>query len=64
MTRVLLRPFAVLLAISGVGSVGGAQAPATPVATEFDKLHFRSIGPATMSGRVADLAVYEANPAI
>jgi photosystem II stability/assembly factor-like uncharacterized protein len=34
------------------------------VATEFDKLHFRSIGPATMSGRVADLAVYEANPAI
>jgi len=42
-----------------------APAP-TPalVATEFDKLHFRSIGPATMSGRVADLAVYEANPAI
>ena len=35
-----------------------------PVATEFEKLHFRSIGPATMSGRVADLAVYEANPAI
>ena len=28
-----------------------------PVATEFDGLHFRSIGPATMSGRIADLAV-------
>lgn len=35
-----------------------------PVATEFDALHFRSIGPATMSGRIADLAVYEKNPAV
>jgi photosystem II stability/assembly factor-like uncharacterized protein len=35
-----------------------------PVATEFEKLHFRSIGPAIMSGRISDLAVYEANPAI
>src|SRR5205814_1418433 len=34
------------------------------VATEFDKLHFRAIGPATMSGRVADIAVYEADPKI
>ncbi|MFY7948330.1 MAG: WD40/YVTN/BNR-like repeat-containing protein, partial [Gemmatimonas sp.] len=33
------------------------------VASEFDALHFRSIGPATMSGRVADVAVFEANPA-
>lgn len=39
----------------------GAQ---VPVATEFDALHFRSIGPATMSGRVADLDIYEKNPAI
>ena len=32
-----------------------AQTPAAvPVATEFERLHFRSIGPATMSGRVAD----------
>ena len=37
---------------------------ATSVAQEFDKLHFRSIGPATMSGRISDLAIYEANPAI
>lgn len=35
-----------------------------PVASEFDKLHFRSIGPAIMSGRIADFAVYEANPAL
>ena len=41
-----------------------AQLAALPVAQEFDRLHFRSIGPATMSGRVADLAVFEANPAI
>jgi len=38
--------------------------PIGEVATEFDSLVFRSIGPATMSGRIADLAVYEANPAI
>jgi photosystem II stability/assembly factor-like uncharacterized protein len=42
----------------------GAQTPVAPVATEFEKLHFRSIGPATMSGRIADVAVYEANPAV
>ncbi|HEV8215232.1 MAG TPA: hypothetical protein VGP95_05340, partial [Gemmatimonadaceae bacterium] len=36
----------------------------TPVATQFDKLHFRSIGPAIMSGRIADLAVYEKNTSI
>ncbi|MBL0938742.1 MAG: hypothetical protein IBJ03_07595 [Gemmatimonadaceae bacterium] len=37
---------------------------AVPIATEFDRLHFRSIGPATMSGRIADVAVFEANPSI
>ncbi|MDQ6612616.1 MAG: hypothetical protein M3Y64_09290, partial [Gemmatimonadota bacterium] len=40
------------------------QTATIPVAQEFEKLHFRSIGPATMSGRIADVAVYEANPAI
>src|ERR1043166_8660077 len=33
-----------------------------PVATEFEHLHFRSIGPAVMSGRIADVAVYEPKP--
>jgi len=43
----------------------GAQARSTmPVAEEFERLHFRSIGPAVNSGRIADVAVYEANPAI
>jgi photosystem II stability/assembly factor-like uncharacterized protein len=41
-----------------------AQDQGMPVAEQFKSLHFRSIGPATMSGRIADLAVYEANPAI
>ena len=55
---------AVLIAIAFSAASVTGQAPATPVATEFEGLHFRSIGPATMSGRIADLAVYEANPAI
>ena len=60
---------AILLAIAFAGSSSlqgqtSATPPAIPVATEFNGLHFRSIGPASMSGRVADLAVYDANPAI
>jgi photosystem II stability/assembly factor-like uncharacterized protein len=35
-----------------------------PVAEELNALRFRSIGPATMSGRIADVAVYEKNAAI
>ena len=49
------------IAISGVAK---AQSPSVPVAQEFERLHFRSIGPAIMSGRISDFAVYEANPAI
>jgi photosystem II stability/assembly factor-like uncharacterized protein len=41
-----------------------SQGASVPVAQEFEKLHFRSIGPATMSGRISDLAVNEANPAV
>src|SRR5918996_2175228 len=44
-------------------SAGGAPAVVTS-SSPFESLHFRSIGPAGMSGRIADLAVYEANPAI
>jgi hypothetical protein len=39
-------------------------APGTASAGPFDGLHFRPIGPAAMSGRISDVAVYEANPAI
>ncbi len=50
----------VALATSGSLVIGQTG----PVATEFEGLHFRSIGPATMSGRVADFAVLESNPAV
>jgi photosystem II stability/assembly factor-like uncharacterized protein len=61
----LLAPFG---AQSLVGRSGQAvPAPASGAITStgpFESLHFRSIGPAGMSGRISDLAVYEANPAI
>ena len=55
-----------VLLVNGVATRSlSAQARSTmPVAEEFERLHFRSIGPAVNSGRIADLAVYEANPAI
>ena len=65
---------AILLAVGFAGQslVGGApQAPQAPVQAAvthgdgpFDSLHFRSIGPAGMSGRISDIAVYEPNTAI
>jgi hypothetical protein len=55
---------AVLVGLALSGSLVGQSQTAMPIATEFEGLHFRSIGPATMSGRISDLAVYEANPAI
>jgi photosystem II stability/assembly factor-like uncharacterized protein len=53
--------------VAGVAASGSSlfgQAQTGSVATEFENLHFRSIGPATMSGRVSDLAVLESNPAV
>ena len=40
------------------------SAQSAQVAQQFEKLHFRSIGPAIMSGRIADFAVYEKNTSI
>jgi photosystem II stability/assembly factor-like uncharacterized protein len=61
------RPHVVLLGVAilfaGFNSPLSGQGGA-PIAEEFEKLHFRSIGPAIMSGRISDFAVYEANPAI
>nr|MBP9106754.1 hypothetical protein [Gemmatimonadaceae bacterium] len=53
-----------LFLLAAVAPDASAQSPGQGVAEEFDHLHFRSIGPATMSGRIADVAVYEANPAL
>jgi len=57
--RTLSRALALLTAVAGATR---AQTASVPVAEEFQKLHFRSIGPAIMSGRISDLAVYEAKP--
>ncbi|OLC48863.1 MAG: hypothetical protein AUH43_08585 [Acidobacteria bacterium 13_1_40CM_65_14] len=60
-----------LFAAFGAQSIVGRseQTPASsPAAASaggpFDTLRFRPIGPAGMSGRISDLAVYEPNPAI
>src|SRR5579862_7722594 len=59
---------ATLAASFGAQSIVGRseQAPAGAASAggPFDTLHFRPIGPASMSGRISDLAVYEANPSI
>jgi photosystem II stability/assembly factor-like uncharacterized protein len=51
--------------VSGSSLLAGriGQTP-PPAGSPFTALHFRSIGPASMSGRIADLAVYDANPAV
>jgi photosystem II stability/assembly factor-like uncharacterized protein len=48
---------------SAQSSTGAPAAPAAPRGP-FDALHFRPIGPAAMSGRIADLAVFEGNPSV
>jgi photosystem II stability/assembly factor-like uncharacterized protein len=63
----LLVLLATLVAVSG--DLVGAQRPAAPAAAAaptdpFAGLVFRNIGPATMGGRVDDLAVLESNPAV
>src|SRR5829696_1065582 len=60
---------AILAASFGRQSIAGlfaqsSGAAATTGGGPFDTLHFRSIGPASMSGRISDLAVYDANPSI
>lgn len=52
-----------LFVIAGLANLS-AQGPTTPVQGIFDRLTFRSIGPATMGGRIDDLAVLEKRPAV
>ena len=56
--------FASFGAQSLIGRAGQSASAPTTGASPFETLHFRPIGPAGMSGRIADLAVYEPNPAI
>lgn len=63
-----LRLFALSALCVGVAFAGstvrGQATPAAQSTDPLDSLHFRSIGPATMSGRISDIAVYEKNPSI
>src|SRR4029077_5445557 len=65
--RVLILICALAIAFGAQSLVGRSeQAPAGAASSKgpFDSLHFRPIGPASMSGRITDLAVYEPNPSI
>src|SRR5215831_4307193 len=65
-SRLLTLAVALAAALGAQTLVGRSEQAPTPDAAvgPFDSLHFRSIGPASMSGRISDLAVYEPNPAI
>ena len=65
-TRLIVLAACVLGAVAQSLVTGRAEqaAAASSSAGPFDSLHFRPIGPAAMSGRISDLAVFEANPAI
>ena len=58
----------VALTVSVTESVDGQSKPPAPAASAatdpFAGLTFRNIGPATMGGRIDDLAVLESNPAV
>jgi photosystem II stability/assembly factor-like uncharacterized protein len=64
--RVIALMTALAAGLAAQSVVGRSEQPAsTRTATgPFDGLHFRPLGPASMSGRISDLAVYEANPSI
>src|SRR5690606_1849767 len=62
--RLIVPGVALALTLATTSMPGRAQQAPPPAQNPFDSLYFRSIGPATMSGRIADLAVYEANPAV
>src|SRR6266540_2500624 len=67
MKRFALLLAALLASFAGQSLLGRSeqQTPSGVTSTgPFERLHFRPIGPAGMSGRIADLAVYEANPSI
>src|SRR4051812_39610662 len=67
--RIFLLVGALVTAFGAQSLVGRSEQPSTapPAASAtgpFDTLHFRPIGPASMSGRISDLAVYEPNTSI
>src|SRR5689334_5005214 len=63
-SRVVISISAACALIAALENPAAQQATAVPVADQFNNLHFRSIGPAVMSGRFSDVAVFEKNPKI
>ncbi len=64
--RLLIAALALAVPAVGVGlapAPAAAQQSATPLERALEGLRLREIGPAIMGGRVADIAVNEANPA-
>jgi photosystem II stability/assembly factor-like uncharacterized protein len=68
-----MKPYRFLLFVAALAAAFGAQSLAgrseqggagSSAGGPFDTLHFRPIGPASMSGRISDIAVYEPNTAI
>ncbi len=64
--RVIAVALAATIMFAGRPLAGRSEQAASSagVSSPFDSLHFRPIGPAAMSGRITDLAVYEQNPAV
>jgi photosystem II stability/assembly factor-like uncharacterized protein len=63
-SRLIVPAAALALALAATSLPGRAQQSPAPAAAMFDSLYFRAVGPATMSGRIADIAAYEKNPAL
>ncbi|MEO5897474.1 MAG: hypothetical protein ABIS06_17420 [Vicinamibacterales bacterium] len=64
--RLIVPGVALAATLAATTMVGSGQQPAAAAATggPFDSLHFRALGPASMSGRISDIATFEANPSI
>ena len=69
MTRTRIAFAVLVLSLATAALVAQAPPPVTPIMTAssagngpLDRLYFRSIGPATPSGRINDLAVLESDP--
>ena len=59
--RLFAAGVAAALAFGTPSLIGRAQSDGGNAAGPFDSLHWRQIGPASMSGRISDIAVYEPN---
>src|ERR1043166_1512538 len=68
LVHLLATALCVLASLRPISGAAQARAPVKPdtarPAAPFDRLRFRSIGPAAPSGRIDDFAVYEKNPAV